>query len=92
MIKSTTPIAAELPMHNCHLWNHVSHNTQPTVQGKDAHAEYLALIKTALQKTIQNINFADPIQTNSAHKVLIQEVNEEARCSGTRYNVKMKCM
>ena len=46
---------------------------------RNAQIEYLAQIKEELQKTIQNINFVDPIQNRRKHEALMNEVNKEVR-------------
>ena len=46
----------------------------------------------ALQKTIQHIYFADPIQTKRVLEALMYEVESEVRCLGTKYSVKMEPM
>ena len=44
------------------------------MQEKDAQAEYLSIIKTALRNTIQIINFVDPNQTRREHEALMCDV------------------
>ena len=90
MTTLTTLIPAKPPICQCHLWIHVIHDTQLMSQGKrDTQAEYLTKLKKALQKTIQNITFADTIQSGRAHEALMCDVNSLVRCIGTKYSVKV---
>ena len=54
---------------------------------RDAQAEYVSLIKTALQNTVLNVNFVDPSQTRKAHEALMYEANREAKYISTKYRV-----
>ena len=53
------------------------HHATYATRKNGAQADYLILIKAALQKTIQNINFVDPVQTRTAHEALMHEVTEK---------------
>ena len=68
-------VPAQQPICKYHLWTQMALHNQPTMQEKrNTQAEYLGLVKTALRNIIQNVNFADPIQTRRAYKALMHDV------------------
>ena len=64
---------------------HLAYNTRK----RDAQAEYLGLIKRILRNTIQNVNFADPIQCRRAHESLMHDVNRHTRYIDTKYSMQI---
>ena len=56
----------------------------------DAKAEYLALIKAALSKAVQNINFVDLFQIMREHEAIMPKVNRDVICIGIKYSVKVE--
>ena len=56
---------------------------------RDAQAEYLNPIITALRNIIHNVNFVDPTQIRKAHEVLMSDDNKEVRYTGTKNSLQM---
>ena len=60
-----------------------------TARERDAQAEYLGLIKTALRNTVRNVNFVDPVQTRRVNDTLMHDVNSKVRHIGTKYRMQI---
>ena len=86
---SNSLVPAQPPVQKYQLWTPVIPYTHPTLKERDAQAEFLGLIKTALINTIHNINFADPVQTRRAHETLMHDVNREAQYISNKYSMQI---
>ena len=72
-----SPIPSNLSHPNCNA------------QNRDAQAEYLAIVKTALRNSIKNIDFVDHVQMRRVHGDLMNEVSYKAKYISNKYNVRI---